>query len=85
MSYHKTQVLGNLGTDPELRHGSKPRATFSVAVNDRWMSGDGQPQEHTEWYRCVCWGRLAETVAEHLHKGSRVFVDGVRSVRSKLA
>ncbi len=50
MSFHKTQVLGNLGTDPELRHSSKPRATFSVAVNDRWTSGDGQPQEHTEWY-----------------------------------
>ncbi len=48
MGFHKTQVLGNLGTDPQLHHGGqgKPRATFSVAVNDRWTDGNGQPQKH---------------------------------------
>lgn len=84
MGFHKTQVLGNLGTDPELRHGGqgKARATFSVAVNDRWTSSDGQPQEHTEWYRCVAWGKLAEQCSEYLYKGSRVFIEGKQRTRS---
>ncbi len=87
MSFNRTQVLGNLGDDPEVKIGptGTARTTFRVAVNDRWTGSDGQAKEHVEWYKCVSWGRLAETVAEHLHKGSRVFVDGVRSVRSKLA
>ncbi len=42
----------------------------------------GQAREHVEWYRCMCFGRLAEVVAEHLHKGSRVFVDGKQRTRS---
>ncbi len=53
MSFHKTQVVENLGTDPKLRHGSKPRATVSVAVNDRWTDVDSQLQQQTAWYRIV--------------------------------
>jgi len=83
MGFHKTQVLGNLGNDPELHAGAgKPRATFSVAVNDRWTGGDGQAQEHTEWYRIVAWGKLAEQCSEYLHKGSRVFIEGKQRTQS---
>ncbi len=84
MSFHRTQVLGNLGDDPEVKIGSTgtARTTFRVAVNDRWIGSDGQPKEHVEWYRVMCFGRLAEVVGEHLHKGSRVFVDGKQRTRS---
>ena len=84
MTFHRTQLIGNLGDDPELRYGQSgtARATFRVAVNDRWTGSDGQAKEHVEWYRVVCFGRLAEVVGEHLHKGSRVFVDGKQRTRS---
>ncbi len=52
MSFHKTQILGNLGDDPEVRIGptGTARTTFRVAVNDRWTGTDGQAKEHVEWY-----------------------------------
>jgi hypothetical protein len=55
-----TQLIGNLGDDPELRYAPNgtTRTTFRVAVNDRWTGADGQAREHVEWYRCVCFGRL---------------------------
>ncbi len=52
MTFHRTQVIGNLGNDPELRYSQSgtARTTFRVAVNDRWTGGDGQVKEHTKWY-----------------------------------
>ena len=35
------------------------RTTFRVAVNGHWTGADGQAQEHVEWYRVICFGRLA--------------------------
>ncbi len=65
MSFHRTHILGNLGDDPEVKIGptGTARTTFRVAVNDRWTGTDGQAKEHVEWYRIICFGRLAETVA----------------------
>jgi single-strand DNA-binding protein len=84
MTFHRTQLIGNLGDDPELRYGQSgtARATFRVAVNDRWKDSSGQQQEHAEWYRVVTWGRLAELCGEHLQKGNRVFVEGKLRTRS---
>ncbi len=43
MSFNRTQVLGNLGDDPEVKIGptGTARTTFRVAVNDRWTGADG--------------------------------------------
>jgi single-stranded DNA-binding protein len=35
------------------------RTTFRVAVNGHWTGADGQAKEHVEWYRVICFGRLA--------------------------
>ena len=36
----------------------------------------GEPQEHTEWFNIKAFGERAEVVAEHIHKGSRIFLEG---------
>ena len=79
MSMHKTILIGNLGSDPEMRYLDSGAAvtSFSVAVNERWTNrSSGEPQERTVWYRVSCWDRLAESCNQYLEKGRQVFVEG---------
>ena len=75
---NKVLLIGNLGADPEVRYtqNSKAVASFSLATTERRKGNDGQVQDHTEWHRCVAWGRLAEICGEYLAKGSKVYVEG---------
>ena len=75
---NKVQIIGNLGRDPELRftQDGTPVANFTVAVNETWQSRDGEPREHTEWFRVVAWRRLAEIANEYLRRGRQVFIEG---------
>jgi single-strand DNA-binding protein len=75
---NKIQVIGNLGRDPEMRFtpGGSPVTQFSVAVNRRRRGTDGQMAEETEWFRVVCWERLAEIADQYLKKGMPVYVEG---------
>jgi single-strand DNA-binding protein len=77
-SLNKAMIIGNLGSDPEVRSTSSgtPVATLSVATSRRWTGRDGQDQERTEWHRIVCWDRLAEIVEQYLSKGDRIYVEG---------
>lgn len=75
---NRVQLIGNLGRDPETRElpsGAKV-CQFSVAVNRRWRSTDGEPREATDWFQVEAWGRLGEICQEYLHKGSLVFLEG---------
>lgn len=74
-----TQIIGNLGGDPEVRITSsgKTVTNFNVAVN----TGSGE-YEHTEWFRCVAWERLGEIVGEYCKKGSRIQVIGEHRTES---
>jgi single-strand DNA-binding protein len=80
---NKAQVIGNLGSDPEVRYTPKGTAvaTFSVATTERWKDQEGQPQEHTEWHRIVVWRKLAEICGEYLKKGSKVYIEGKMQTR----
>lgn len=82
--FHRTEVLGNLGADPEMRYTANGNAvaTFSVAVNEQWTGSDGERQARTEWYSIVTWGRTAENCAQYLSKGDQVFVEGRMQTRS---
>jgi single-strand DNA-binding protein len=78
-SLNKIMIIGNVGRDPELRMtpNGKPVTEFSVAVNRIYTGGDGgERKEETEWFRVVCWQRLAETAQQIVQKGRLVFVEG---------
>ncbi len=81
-SLNKIMIIGNVGRDPELRMtpNGKPVAEFSVAVNRVYTSGD-ERKEETDWFRVVCWQRLAETAQQIVTKGRLVFVEGRLQVR----
>jgi single-strand DNA-binding protein len=74
----KAEIIGNLGNDPELKYsaGGSALLQFNVASNYRTKSQDGEWEDKTEWVRCIVFGNRAETLAQHLKKGMKVYVDG---------
>ena len=77
MSLNKILLIGNLGSDPEIRYtaAKKPIASFGLATNRRYKI-EGQIHEETEWFRIVAFGRMAEVCSEYLKKGKSIFVEG---------
>lgn len=76
--YQKIIVVGNLGSDPEMRYMPDGTAVtnFSLATNRRWTDKSGEPREETIWLRVSVWDKQAETVNQYLSKGSKVLVEG---------
>jgi single-strand DNA-binding protein len=78
MSLNKVMLIGNLGSDPELRFTQSGQAVcnFSVATNERFTDKAGEKQERTEWHKIVVWGKQAENCEKYLSKGRQVFIEG---------
>jgi len=83
-SVNKVILIGNLGSDPELKYTPSGAAVtnFNVATNEIWNDKDGNKQERTEWHRVVLWRKLAEIAGEYLKKGSKVYLEGKLQTRS---
>jgi len=81
---NKVTLLGNLGADPETKKTASGQSItlFNLATSNVWTNREGQRQEHTEWHRVVVWGKLAETCAEYLSKGKKVYIEGRLQTRS---
>jgi len=81
---NKVMIIGQLGRDPEMRYTPSGKAvtSFSVAVNQAWVSSDGEQQETVEWFHVVAWGDLAEQCKRRLGQGSRVYVEGHLQTRA---
>lgn len=81
-SLNKVMLIGNLGSDPEVRstNGGNRVATFSLATSRSWNGQGGEKQEKTEWHRCVVWNAkgsgLADVVEKYCKKGDRIYVEG---------
>ena len=84
MGVNRVTLLGNLGADPETKKtaGGQTITLFNLATSNAWTNREGQRQEHTEWHRIVAWGKLAETCAEYLSKGRKVYIEGRIQTRS---
>ena len=67
MTMNKILVIGNLGSDPEMRYTPNGNAvtSFSVATNRRYRTADGETREETEWFRVNAWNRLGETCNQY--------------------
>lgn len=70
-------LMGNLTRDPELHH--TPRgvavADIGLAIN-RTFTQEGERREETTFVDITFFGRTAETVSQHLRKGSPILVEG---------
>ncbi len=81
-SLNKVTLIGNLGSDPEVRAtpGGNRVAQFSLATSRTWNDQSGTKQEKTEWHRCVVWNtkgsQLADIVERYVKKGDKIYVEG---------
>lgn len=57
---------GRIGTDPDLRFSESGKAwcSFRLVYTPTRKDGDKWVDEPGEWWDCVCFGHLAEKVAE---------------------
>ena len=83
LGLNNVQIIGNLGGTPEMKYINNDDhvVNFSVAVNERWKSRNGEPQERTTWLRIVAFNGIGSACAEFLKRGSAVYVEGRLQVR----
>ena len=81
---NKVMLIGNVGTDPEMRYTANGNAvtTVRMAVNRNYSGPDGERREETEWFSIVTWNKLAETCSQFLQKGRSAYVEGRLQTRS---
>lgn len=77
-SLSKVTIIGNLGSDPEMRFtpDGKPVTSFRMATNYRYTTSAGESKEETDWFRVTVWGKQAEICNQFVSKGQQVYVEG---------
>ena len=75
---NKMIVIGNVGTDPEMRYtpNGSPVTSFRIAISRVYTPADGERRQETEWFTVVAWNQLAEQCNQYLTKGRRAYVEG---------
>ena len=75
MYSNKVTLIGFTGADAEVRtNNDRSLTTLSLATKSSYKK-DGKYIEHTEWHRCVVFGKLGEFAAS-LKKGAHIQVEG---------
>ncbi len=84
-SVNKGILVGNLGTDPEVRRMQSGDAVvnLSIATSETWKDKQsGERREKTEWHRVVIFNEALGKIAEqYLKKGSKVYLEGALQTR----
>ena len=77
MYQNKVNLIGFLGNDAEVRTANdRSFTTFSLATKSSYKDKKtNQYVSHTEWHRCVVFGKLSE-FAKTLTKGAHLQVEG---------
>ncbi len=78
---NKVFLIGNLTRDPELTEtsGGVKICRFGIAVNRNYAGSDGERK--VDFFNCVAWRGLGETVARFAKKGNKVAVSGSVELR----
>ena len=75
MYQNKVTLIGFLGSDAEVRSNDNRRfTTLSLATKSSYKK-DGKYISHTEWHRCVVFGKLSEFAGTQ-KKGAHIQVEG---------
>jgi len=78
VSMNKILVIGNVGSDPEMRYTPNGTAvtSFSLATNRVYTNASGERKEETEWFTVNAWGREAENSNQYVTKGMKIYAEG---------
>ncbi len=77
-SLNKVMIIGNLGSEPEMRFtpNGNPVTSFRIATNRVYTTAEGERKQETEWFTVVAWNKLAEQCNQFLTKGRLVYAEG---------
>lgn len=79
------QLVGNLGSDPELKFTAqgKAMAKLTIVTSKRKPNAQGVWEDtDTTWWNVTVWDKTAEHVADSLQKGDPVIIIGTCVERS---
>jgi len=79
MSYNKTNTIGNLTSDPEMRYtpSGKGICQFCLALNSRWTDkATGEKREEVSFINFVAFAKTGETIAQYFKKGDQIHIEG---------
>ncbi len=81
---NKVQLIGNLGSAPEIitLESGKKLAKFSLATNESYKNAQGEKVTETQWHNLVAWNNTAEIVEKYLEKGKEIAIEGKLTSRS---
>ena len=85
LNLNKVILDGRITADPELKQtpSGVSLVTFSLAVNRRFGSRDGQNQQpEADFFRITAWRNTAEFIAKYFRKGSAICICGSIQNRS---
>ena len=85
-SVNKVILVGNVGSDPEVRYLDRGTAiaNFNLATTERGytMQNGTQVPDRTEWHPIVLWRNLAEWAEKYVRKGMKLYVEGKLQTRT---
>jgi|SRR6516162_3909052 single-strand DNA-binding protein len=78
MNVNKVTLAGRLTRDPETRYTNSGTAItdISLAVSRFYKNEAGENRDETDFIDVTAFGRSAEIIQKHLHKGNPLFVEG---------
>jgi len=81
----KLQCIGNVGQNAKITEvNGRKSINFSIAHNRSFTNAEGVKTEETIWLSCSYWKDKDQSIkiAEYLTPGTKVFIEGVPSVRT---
>lgn len=75
-------AIGNLTRDPDLSQTNSGVSIcrFTIAVNRPYAESNGERQ--ADFFNCIAWRSLAESIARYCRKGDKVAVSGYIQIRT---
>ena len=71
---NKVELLGRVGTDPEMKYTPNGAAVTNLRLATDRYRRDGE--DATDWHTVIVWGKTAEAVNNYVQKGQRIYVAG---------
>jgi single-strand DNA-binding protein len=85
-SINKVILVGNVGSDPEIRsmNNGKEVASFSLATSESWKDkSSGERRDKTEWHSINVFNEgLINVIRNYIVKGSKLYIEGALQTRS---
>ena len=77
---NKVILIGNVGTEPEVRYVDAgvavARFRFATTEKGYTLQNGTQVPDRTDWHNIILWRKLAEIVEKYVHKGDKLYLEG---------